>query len=627
MIQRNTRSRTNGPVPGPFLAAFLALACAGGALPGAAAGAEGAGGKAGKASGGRSKKGGENDEEFQKLRDQFDKEKEIDPFERLGTIVKFGDLPSKKTTDFLSKLYEEETNPGVFVAITQALSKIGSVDAVKAIVTTGLPLLSEHGLMEDLQAALSRRMEPAAEDWFIKNALSPSVRGKPETVAVVIKAVGKLRSPAKVGLLLAELKKAPPDLQIMILEALRPLANEKVAAAAAQLSRAENPALRIAACDVVEASGSAKYKQLFIAGLKDPHWEMRVLSIDALGKLKEKDFTKHAVALLKDKDERVKVAAVNALLQVGGPESVDALIKGMESATGRVLDDIADALARLTKKNLGAIHVQWEGWWAQNKDRVKDFTPLSPEELARLKEEEQKNKATAIGPYYFGLRVLSKRAAFAVDCSESMEEEYKPKEAIEAEAKAKAKKDAQGKTSVVKKEDEPADGGEKVQKKKKKRKKGLFSRLDLAKREVLSVVKELKDGAKINILRFDTQVSDLAAEAFPEEAEKKALLGLDPKVREAAEKYVKAAQPAGLTNLMGVIRRALEYDEVDTIFLLSDGAPTVGITDHDELLAEVARLNRRRRVKINVISFNPLPTERKLLQALSEGNYGVYVEK
>jgi HEAT repeat protein len=629
-IPRTESLSRTGPSLAGRLAALLCF-CAVGSMALRAGAEEGGGEKAAKPARGPSGKGDKagqkGDPEYQTLREQFDKERELDPFQRLETIVKFGDIPSKQTVDFLSKLYEEEKNLAVLIAITQALGKIGTVDAVKPMVTSGLPLLSEHaGGLEELQTALSKRLDPKAEEWLIKSGLSPAVREKPEATAVIIKIIGRLRSQAKIDVLLAEVGKTKsPELQVAILEAIQPHATEKAAAIASHLARAEKPEVRVAACDVIEASGSPKYRQVFLSGLKDQYWEMRVLSIDALGKLKDKDLAKQAIQLLKDKDERVRVAMVQGLLQLGGAEAVDALVKGMAVAEGRVLDDIADALTRLTKKNLGPIHVQWEGWWAQNRDQIKDFTPLSPEELAKLKDEEGKNKATAIGPFYFGLRVMG-QAAFAFDCSESMLEEYKPKDVIAAEAKAREKE--KGTTSVVKKDDEAKDEGG-TGKKKKKKKRSLFSRLDLAKQELLSVMKGLKDGAKVNIFRFETQVSDLAAEVAPPEnpADKKALLRLDPKTREAAEKYIKASKAEGLTNLMGVLRAAFDYDEVDTIFVLSDGAPTVGITDHEELLAEVARLNRRRKIKINVISFNPQPPERKLLQALSERNYGVYVEK
>ena len=63
------------------------------------------------------------------------------------------------------------------------------------------------------------------------------------------------------------------------------------------------------------------------------------------------------------------------------------------------------------------------------------------------------------------------------------------------------------------------------------------------------------------------------------------------------------------------------------VYLLSDGAPTVGVVNHVDLLEEVMRLNRHRKVKINAISFDPKPEERELLQTLADRNFGVYVER
>ena len=79
--------------------------------------------------------------------------------------------------------------------------------------------------------------------------------------------------------------------------------------------------------------------------------------------------------------------------------------------------------------------------------------------------------------------------------------------------------------------------------------------------------------------------------------------------------------------MFGAIRDAMQYPSLDTIYLLSDGAPTEGVTDPVKLLAAVEKLNRRRRIKINTISFDPKPQERELLQALADRNFGVYVER
>ena len=62
-------------------------------------------------------------------------------------------------------------------------------------------------------------------------------------------------------------------------------------------------------------------------------------------------------------------------------------------------------------------------------------------------------------------------------------------------------------------------------------------------------------------------------------------------------------QPENGTNTWEALRVALRDEDVDTIFFLSDGTPTVGkVVDQDEILAEVRELNRWRRVRIHTVA-------------------------
>ncbi|HVR75604.1 MAG TPA: HEAT repeat domain-containing protein [Planctomycetota bacterium] len=591
------------------------------------------------------------DEAFEKLREKFDAEMALEAYERLGTIEKFGTAPSKKTVEFLVELYESDTNSGIRAAVTRALGKIGTEDAVKAIVNVGVPILiADIVITQELRTALAGPFEKSAEEWLLRNGVTAAVRESPEVMEIVLGAIGRLKTPKRLDVLLDEVKKvSSPEVQVSILDALRPHANPKVAAGVASLAGSEKPvAVQVAAYDILGAGAAKKYRGQFIKGLKSPHWEVRVMCLDALAALGEKGVVGIATRLLKDPDPRCQIAAVHALQNRGGAEAIGPLIHALGSAQGRLQDDLADALARLTGKNFGPVKVQWESWWDQNKSSGKPFTAMSAEEFARLKEDDQSG-ATVL---YYGLRVLSTRVAFAMDTSESMNEVHEPP--------ASGKEAGEERVRTIAKPRAPEEKGEagkgKVKRKGKARRRGP-TRLDVAKRELISVLNRLKDGHRLNILRFDSMIVDFAAaaldaadpvpvpdpdpaaapapaparpparDAAPDSPPTKSLAVLDPAVRTSAEAFINAAKPEGLTNLMGVLKTAFEYPEVDTIYLLSDGAPTIGVTDHTEFLVRLARMNRLRKVKINTISFDPSAEERKLLQALSEQNYGVYVEK
>lgn len=545
---------------------------------------------------------------FEKLLSQFEAEKTRDPWERMPTVEKFATAPCEKTVRFLTSLYDSESNPGIRIAASHALGKIGTEDAVKALITVGIPYLSGDYGLDEVGVSLKNPLQPEAEEWLVKNGLSPQVRANPKAYGIVLEALARLETPKRIPVLLRELRRAPPEAQTALLETLRPIGAEDsdVARAAVSLLRSPNPAVQVAAHEVLAAAGGKTYRQNFLRGLKSPHWEVRALSVEVLSDLEERSLVRLIAPLLEDSDKRVRISVVWALMEHGGAEVIEPLIGAMEDTDPRVQDDIADALARLTGKNFGPFATQWESWWAQNKGKPARYEAMSTEEFARLKEEDRINSKTV----YFGLRVQSNFIAFCFDSSQSMGEPYTPREESGSDDPDR------GKTVVIR----PVDKA-----RKEAASANQTTKLDIAKKELISVVRNLQDTQAINIFSFNTIITDFVETTLQQD--NKRLARLLPTVRPHVNRFVLSTQAAGLTNLLGAIKAALEYQEVDTIYLLSDGAPTVGVTDHEKLLAEVERLNRRSRVKINTISFDPKEDERRLLQALADQNYGVYVEK
>ncbi len=146
----------------------------------------------------------------------------------------------------------------------------------------------------------------------------------------------------------------------------------------------------------------------------------------------------------------------------------------------------------------------------------------------------------------------------------------------------------------------------------------VVSKIEVAKRELLKVLRGLRDGVAVNILRFNTLV-------FPW---RPATEKLSRRVRLDAATFVKASTPEGLANLSEALELAFQDENVDTIYLLSDGAPTTGKhVRPDEILAEVARLNRLRKVKIHTIGFHLKEPEKRLLRELADRNFGVFISR
>ena len=84
-----------------------------------------------------------------------------------------------------------------------------------------------------------------------------------------------------------------------------------------------------------------------------------------------------------------------------------------------------------------------------------------------------------------------------------------------------------------------------------------------------------------------------------------------------------ALRPGGGTNIHDALELAFEDERVDTIYLLSDGAPSTGpIVQADELRDEVARWNSVRGVVIHCIAVGQ---DHRLLKGLAEDSGGKYV--
>jgi hypothetical protein len=101
----------------------------------------------------------------------------------------------------------------------------------------------------------------------------------------------------------------------------------------------------------------------------------------------------------------------------------------------------------------------------------------------------------------------------------------------------------------------------------------------------------LRDAA-VNVYRFSDEVEAI----FPRP------LRLTATIRSRIARWLDETVPGGRTALFDGVAAALDEPEVDTIVLLSDGAPSAGtFFTKTDLVSEVARRNRWRRARIDVI--------------------------
>lgn len=264
-----------------------------------------------------------------------------------------------------------------------------------------------------------------------------------------------------------------------------------------------------------------------------------------------------------DDDSVVRLEAIRAAEKLRRKESIPHLIKLLKTETGRLRGDARDALQRLTARPFGLGHRTWSSFWSKEGE---GFKVPSPREVREAELAARERKKAGSRAEFYGVEVLSNRFALVVDTSGSMLE-----------------------PAYLRK-----------------------TRIAVAKGELLRVLEQLPEGTLYNVISFDAVARPLYAHLNP--------------VRKAGitrlRKHVRDLRADGGTNLYGALRAAFDDPEVDTIYLVTDGDPSVGeVIDPEELRDSVLRWNHTRRIAIHSIAIGQ---GRKLLQRLSLDSGGSY---
>jgi Ca-activated chloride channel homolog len=111
------------------------------------------------------------------------------------------------------------------------------------------------------------------------------------------------------------------------------------------------------------------------------------------------------------------------------------------------------------------------------------------------------------------------------------------------------------------------------------------AKLDQAKKALKFCVENLNDGDRFEVLRFSTEVEPLFDN----------LVEASKSNRSKAEDFIKDLKPIGGTAIDDALKKALSLSTSDTrsrpfvIIFLTDGRPTIGTTDEDQIVASVKK--------------------------------------
>jgi len=439
-----------------------------------------------------------------------------------------------------------------------------------------------------LAAQVLARMEGDAQlDEFVETGLKDPSITPAQLATTLAELVAEMRTPKQEKRLQKEFAKERERGQIFILRALRGSADEKffetvvplldngdrdlAAEAARWLGACGRSAAIVPLTGLLDRTREPRVASAALRGIGTLHgdpvaWtqQLRAYAGDsrqyvrnaALEELLSADARAHedllAAALAND-DWTTRNVALAGLLAARTKSATAAIVARVDKEEGLMLQRFADALWQLSGKPFRTSAKAWQSWW---KDEGEDFEPIALEELERLRLEEERRRLaqTTRANSFFGIRVISHRVIFILDISGSMEERLRTPYLGE-----------QGET-----------------------------RLEFAKREMIAAIERLEKGTFFNLVTFsnDSNLWTPSGMALS-----------TPENIASAVGYAQKMRAGGGTNLFGALRAAFADPEVDTIFVLSDGEPSIGqITDPWGIRKEVANWNEDRGVVINAIS-------------------------
>ena len=325
----------------------------------------------------------------------------------------------------------------------------------------------------------------------------------------------------------------------------------------------------------------------------------RLAALEAIAERKDPSLVEIAIKGLAEKGWPHRQAAARALGAQGDIRAVAPLVAAMQTEDGRLVEDYADALTKITGEALGAYPDAWKSWFEDHKAELaaKGVKPVAPKG-AKADPREPVN--------YYGVQTRSRRIMFLIDVSGSMNEP------IGAEP-------AKGPVTGGKADDEDPIEGLKV---------------DVAKKMLKRAIRGLDEDAWFNVIVFNH-----APRPFME-----GMVQATQDNKNQAYLMINDLKASGSTYTYGALKLAFSmagmgvtdkfYDPaIDTVFLLSDGAPTDNDLETPKdmdpkiLLDSVREWNTLKKLKVHTIAIDPRIKPGgfiKFMKQLAHENGGTY---
>lgn len=323
---------------------------------------------------------------------------------------------------------------------------------------------------------------------------------------------------------------------------------------------------------------------------REPAWvqylmsELRVRSasrqmaaLDLLADLQHLPALTTAQEALFAEDWRVRSAACRFCARVRHKSSIPLLIERLDHEHGRLAAETQAALVELSGRAYEQARF-WRQWW----DAAGAAFKLEDKVVAVDASARTATPTVTAAATYYEVPVVSERVCFVIDVSGSMVE----KVGTDAVTRLAAASEAL-----------------------------LTTLRQLARSAAAAPSGGVRRETLVDIVVFDDRARAWSSRLRP----------LDDDALASAKDFIAGLVPSGGTNMHAALQTAFADMAVDTVYLLSDGEPSLGaITDPEALAAEIARWNRSRRVTIHTIAIG---TDSPLLRQLAMQSGGIYLQR
>jgi hypothetical protein len=309
-----------------------------------------------------------------------------------------------------------------------------------------------------------------------------------------------------------------------------------------------------------------------------------------------------AKASLKSEAWPVRLEAARTLEAMNQPRVLPVLIEALSKEEGRLREDLRDCLRRLTSQNFDTDANEWRQWFLENRAELEGAGPETAIFGAFKARPAQPEKLSV-----YGIESRSRRILFIIDQSGSMKDPLASKK---------------GTLTGV-----SADKLEEMD----------MTKMELAKRELKRAIRAVEPDAWFNIIAFSTNVVRW----------KEKMVRGDMATKNEAMMFVRDLEPIGGTWTYGAFQEAFQmaglgafdknYDPtVDTIYFISDGAPTDNdmnkpqSQDPEVVLSAVREWNKIGKMAIHAIAIDTKAAGGRFvdfMKHLAAQNNGQYTQR